>query len=122
MMDNLLLLLLLLDFFYKSFLLVKAENAALDQRIPLAKKHYEVAMLLAGRRGFTNDLALIHQRLGEFHLQLGENEDALYHVNAALRLYSDWGALAKVGQVERKHSDLLSMPSEVLVKTRLTSF
>jgi hypothetical protein len=65
----------------------------------LAKKHYEVAILMAARRGFTNDEAMAHERFGEHALQLGDSNDAFYHFERAIALYQEWGAHAKVVQL-----------------------
>ena len=65
----------------------------------LANKHYEVAILVAARRGFTNDKALAHERFGEHALRLGDLNDALYHFERSIVLYQEWGAHAKVVQL-----------------------
>jgi hypothetical protein len=93
--------------------LLKAEFASLEGKGPRAKLHYETAILLCGRRGVRNVWALAHQRRGEFYLREGNDEDALYDINNAIRLYEDWGAKAKVEQLKAKHKKLIGHPSEI---------
>ena len=90
--------------------LIDAELADLAGDSHLAKKHYEVAIHLAGRRGFTNDEALAHERFGEHALHLGDLNDALYHFERAITLYQEWGAHAKVLQLRSAHSSLQLAP------------
>ena len=93
--------------------LLKAEFSSLDGKWSHAERHYETAIKLCGRRGFRNDWALAHQRRGEFHLREGNDDDALYDINNAIRLYEDWGAKAKVEQLKEKYGKLLGHPSEI---------
>jgi tetratricopeptide (TPR) repeat protein len=93
--------------------LLKAEFASLDGKGPLAGSHYEKAIKLCGRRGMRNVWALAHQRRGEFHLREGNDDDALYDINNAIRIYEDWGAKAKADQLKEKHGKLLRHPSEI---------
>ena len=90
--------------------LIDAELADLAGDSHLAKKHYEVAILVAARRGFTNVQALAHERFGEHALQLGDLNEALYHFERAITLYQEWGAHAKVSQLRSSHSSLLLAP------------
>jgi hypothetical protein len=48
--------------------------------------------------------AIAHQRRGEFHLREGNDDDALYDINNAIRLYEDWGVKAKVEQLKENHT------------------
>jgi Flp pilus assembly protein TadD len=86
----------------------------------LANKHYEAAILLAGRRGFTNDEALAHERYGEHALQLGDSDNALYHFERAIFLYQEWGANAKVVHLRSAHSSLFLRGDEMTKLTALT--
>ncbi len=95
--------------------LLKAEFASLDGKGSRAERHYERAIVLCGRRGMRNIWALAHQRRGEFHLREGNDDDALYDINNAIRLYGDWGATAKAEQLKEKHGKLLGHLSEMEV-------
>jgi len=92
--------------------LIVAELASLNGKSPMAtKRHYEVAILLAGRWGLTCDQALAHERFGDYARRLGDENDARYHYSHALRLYRAWGAIAKVAQLQSCVAALL-MPIE----------
>ena len=86
--------------------LIDAELAGLAGDSHLAKKQYEVAIILAGRRGFICDKALAHERFGGHALHLGDLNDALYHFERAIALYQEWGAHAKVVKLRSVHSNL----------------
>jgi hypothetical protein len=73
-------------------------------------------------RGVRNVWALAHQRRVFFILREGNDEDALYDINNAIRIDQDWGAIAKAKaeQLKEKHGKLLGPPSEM--KTTRTLF
>lgn len=98
--------------------MMDAELAALAGDLHVATKHYEVAILLAGRRGFMNDRALAHERFGEYVLSRGDTSDALYHFDRAIQLYRDWGAHAMIKTLKAKHTELLKPPSEIKLLAR----
>ena len=89
--------------------LLKAESAALDNQVDVARKLYEKSIVQAGRRGITCDQALAHELFGEFCLDRGNISDGQYHLQRSTRLYTEWGAWAKVRHLEAKHGhDLLA--------------
>jgi hypothetical protein len=47
------------------------------------------------------------------HLREGNEDDAIYDINNAIRLYEDWGAKAKAEQLKEKHGKLLGQLSEI---------
>ena len=83
--------------------LVEAEMASLDGNNQTAKKHYEQAIIAGGRRGFIHDHALANECFGAFFLRESDENEAAYHLRQAHALYSEWGALAKAKQLERKY-------------------
>mmetsp|Transcript_8324 Transcript_8324/g.13779 ORF Transcript_8324/g.13779 Transcript_8324/m.13779 type:complete len:1123 (-) Transcript_8324:162-3530(-) len=97
--------------------LIDAELATLTGDTHLATKHYEVAILLASRRGFTSDHALSHERFADHRLEQDDTNDALYHYGWAIQLYEDWGASAKVAQLKSKHAALMAPPVEIRVSS-----
>lgn len=87
--------------------LLEAELAVVEKRSHFARKHYEAAVLLAARKGFVHDHALISERYGEFlYFQLGDRREAEYRIGEAIKLYEEWGAAAKVKQIEEKYAAL----------------
>ena len=62
----------------------------------LCVKHYESAILLAGRRGLTQYQALGNERFASYWRSVGNEEEAEYRFQESLRLYRDWGVNHKV--------------------------
>ena len=96
--------------------LIEADLASLDGNQHLAKKNYEVAILLAGRWGHLNDHALSYERHADHCLRFGNTEEAAYNYKRALELYREWGAFAKAEQLESEHSKLVNPVQEVVLK------
>ena len=91
--------------------LLEAELAALNGRKHVAKKHYEVAAILAGRGGFVRDAALANERYGEFLLEdMCDREDAAFRFQEAIKLYLEWEARAKAELLSAKYGYLWSTP------------
>lgn len=85
------------------------EFDAIAGRHYTAASHFEVGVLFAGRSGLTQDFALAHERFGEYLARRGPDyvQDAEHHLKEAIKLYTEWGALAKARQVQNEHRDLL---------------
>ena len=85
------------------------DNALLDAEWAVLKKargdlrvKFEQAILLAGRRGLTNLQALSNERLAIYMEETGDDVEALYRYEQAVQLYGEWGAKAKVEQLQPK--------------------
>jgi hypothetical protein len=81
-----------------------------------AGKSYDVAIVYAGRRGLTQDRALAHELFGEHLSRLGTvqyTEDAVFHLREAIKLYSEWGANAKVRLLSGKHKEILTPQTKI---------
>lgn len=58
----------------------------------------------------------VQERLCDFYLHvMSDKEEATFRLREAVRYYSDWGASAKVTQLEEMYPDLLPTPSEIIV-------
>jgi predicted ATPase len=99
--------------------LLEAEMAVLKGQPHLAKRHYEVAIMVSGQRGFKSDQALAHERLADFCVKTDQVEDATHHVGEAITLYEAWGASAKSKQLKMKFAKNLTPPSEIQVAREL---
>lgn len=82
--------------------LLDAESYALQGKTELAKKLYEKSILLAARRGSVNYQAVANERYADYMTEIGADEEAVYRWNLAKGLYSEWGAVAKVAQIDEK--------------------
>ncbi|CAB9504028.1 Transcriptional regulator [Seminavis robusta] len=79
--------------------LLEAEHRAMQKDRALAVRSFEVAVLLAGRRGLTHLQALSNERFAIYLNEVGELEDAKYRFGQAQFLYSDWGATVKANEM-----------------------
>ena len=68
----------------------------------IAKLTYQAAILFAARRGIINAQALSCERFGDYRAECHDNDEAFYRWGKAADLYDEWGACAKVKQIERK--------------------
>ena len=78
---------------------MEAEIRALKKEKALAVRSYEVAVLLAGRRGLVHLQGLANERFANYLQEVGDSEEARYRYAQAQSLYSDWGATTKVDQM-----------------------
>lgn len=66
------------------------------------------------RFAWLQDAALASERYGKYLLNVVDDKDkAVYCFEKALRYYKDWGANAKVAQINEKYSHLFSVPSKI---------
>lgn len=88
-----------------------ADAAVLKGKKAEAIRHYEAAIIVAGRRGFKNDAAFACERFAEFQLSvMNERDEAKYRIQQSLDYWEDrgWGALGKVRHLKKKYSDLIT--------------
>jgi diguanylate cyclase (GGDEF)-like protein/PAS domain S-box-containing protein len=82
--------------------LVLAEEARVEGRFVEAMALYEKAIVGARRSGFTHEAALAYELTARFHLGREMREAARIYLLQAYTLYTQWGALAKLSQLEGK--------------------
>ena len=87
--------------------LIAAELARIEYRPADALALYHGAIEQAGRGGFIQDVALGHELCGLFHRTMGEHRLGNVQLGAALDAYAQWGATAKVEQLEREFPSAL---------------
>ena len=82
---------------YKS--LLDAESAAAKGKVSVARKRYEVAVVLAAKNGFLHDAALASERYGRYLFETSkdvesslDHDEATFRIKQAVKYYSDWGA------------------------------
>ena len=87
--------------------LVDAEWEALHGRKFLAVKNYELAVHLAARKGVFHEACLASERLGLFQLEfMKDMDEASFRFREALKYAREWGALAKVSQLQSNYEHL----------------
>lgn len=89
----------------KAFLL-QAELAAVMGRAQEAKCHYVSAISVATRYGDYMMHAVACERAGRFSCECGDETAATRYFREACLAYNEWGAIAKVRQMEREMSEL----------------
>ena len=83
--------------------LVEAERARVQGRVADAASLFERAIKGARENWFWNDEALGNELAGRFHLETGREMHARLYMEEAHAKYSEWGALAKVRQLEEAY-------------------
>mmetsp|Transcript_33391 Transcript_33391/g.80821 ORF Transcript_33391/g.80821 Transcript_33391/m.80821 type:complete len:396 (-) Transcript_33391:208-1395(-) len=83
-------------------LLLNAEVAVLDKRFAKADALYKQAISYAARIGHIHHAALFHERFAEYRLEVrGDKDDGKYHMEQAIRYYTEWGAVGKAEQLKK---------------------
>ena len=98
------------------YYLVEAEWARVSGRNAAAGEYYDKAIALAQEHQFLNEEALAYELAGRFYLQTSEVSKtsevlADYYLKQAHRAYQEWGATAKVRQLEQQHPFLIAAPT-----------
>jgi PAS domain S-box-containing protein len=87
--------------------LVEAELARVDGDYGLARERYDQAISLASEHRFRNQEALAWELAGRFYLARGMSNLAEYYLRSAHRAYRNWGAEAKMNQLEERYANLI---------------
>ena len=82
--------------------LVEAQLAALEGKNNKAEEKYKSAIATATRNGFIQDRALSHELASEYFAATTNDYWKDYHLDNAIKSYTDWGASVKVAQLESK--------------------
>jgi histidine kinase len=99
------------DNFRHLHLLAIAEIARVRGQVGRAFEHYEAALAEAEHQPSPRYRALINQLYGEFWLERGQRSVAAVYIREAEYAYRQWGALAKVAQLDSLYPDLLATRS-----------
>ena len=88
--------------------LVTAEIARILGDNELAAEHYDRAIVAAEKAGYLQEAALAAELTGEFYLSLNRLKIAKLYLNDAYDKYQLWGASAKLTDLKRRYSQLLT--------------
>ena len=94
------------------WLLASAEIARVGGRPAHAFERYEAALEEAQRQASPRLRALVNELYGGFWLGRQQPAVAAVYLREAQYGYRQWGALAKVAELERRHGELLAARSE----------
>jgi class 3 adenylate cyclase len=92
--------------FEPQYLLAAAESASINQKSNLFNQFYEKAILSAESYGFINYKALAGELAGRKQYALGNRMMAETYLMSARKDYYQWGALAKVKNLEQDFKDV----------------
>ena len=90
------------------FQLVEAERARIQGKVKQALELYDHAIRGALENSFIQDAALACELAGSFLLDTGDIPKAEEYIQAAHANYREWGAKAKVKDLEQKYPNFLA--------------
>jgi len=93
--------------FQHKYDLVEAERSRVLGKFGDAREFYDKAIALAHENEYLNEEALAHELAGLFYLAKGQTKFAQVCLRDAHYAYQQWGATAKVKDLEAKHPQLL---------------
>jgi serine phosphatase RsbU (regulator of sigma subunit)/tetratricopeptide (TPR) repeat protein len=93
------------------FYLVEAERARAIGNYSEAREHYDSAIALAQENEYLNEEALACELAGRFYLARGQNRIARHYLQDAHYAYQQWGAVAKVKDLEERYPQFLAPAS-----------
>jgi hypothetical protein len=103
-------------------LLLQAETlSASSAESEVVRKSFDDAITMAGKLGFLHNQALGNERAGVYFLEQGDNAWASTYLSRARQLFREWGAMAKVKQMDLKYRDLFEKESEPLLCSSLNA-
>jgi len=109
------------DNFEHKFLLIKAETLRVNGGNNLKiMQLYEKAKLSARNSGFSQNEALCNELAAKFYLEQHIETSARIYISQAHYAYQQWGALAKVANLEAKYPQLLTTATPKNLRSNVT--
>ncbi|MEM9215765.1 MAG: diguanylate cyclase [Cyanobacteria bacterium P01_F01_bin.150] len=96
------------DNHWHKFMLVEAEIHNIRRDRLKAMNCYDRAIAAAKKQGYINEEALANERAALFYLAWGRTKVAQIYMHDAHYCYTQWGAIAKVKDLEERYVSLLS--------------
>ncbi|MDZ8052574.1 MAG: AAA family ATPase [Aulosira sp. ZfuVER01] len=90
------------------FHLVEAEKYRVLAQKTDATEHYDLAIQLAKQNQYLQEEALANELAAKFYLEWGKEKIAAAYMQEAYYCYTRWGSLAKVLDLEKHYSQLLT--------------
>ncbi|RKZ83317.1 MAG: hypothetical protein DRR19_19320, partial [Candidatus Parabeggiatoa sp. nov. 1] len=94
--------------FLHKFYLVEAERCRVLDKDGEAREYYDKAIELAQEHEYLNEEALAHELAGQFYLAKDLPKLAQVYLREAHYAYQQWGALAKVKDLEERYPQFLA--------------
>ncbi|HIE02286.1 MAG TPA: response regulator [Thiotrichaceae bacterium] len=102
------------------FYLVEAERSRVLSKDGDAREFYDKAIALARENEYLNEEALAHELAGQFYLAKGQTKFAQVCLYEAHYAYQQWGALAKVKDLETRYPQFLMPKTAPAISTNAT--
>ena len=93
--------------FQHKYDLVEAERAGVGGKTIRAMEYYDRAIQGAKKQGYLHDEAVAYERASQFYQRLSREEIAQNYLQKAHYVYTLWGAMAKVKQLEETYPQWL---------------
>ncbi len=93
--------------FQHKYALIEAEKARISKQNWQAEEFYEQAIQGAKKYQFIHEEAIAYERAGEFYLEIGRDKIGYFYLKNAHYCYLQWGAIAKVKNLEVEYPQLL---------------
>ncbi|MEP6646182.1 MAG: AAA family ATPase [Saprospiraceae bacterium] len=97
--------------FEHKHLLLEAMKMQVDGKIIEALNLIEAAIESAQKYKFVNNLAVIHEKAAALWMNEGRPHYALYHIKQSIICYTQWGAFAKVKQLQQYYAYSVNLQS-----------
>jgi len=94
--------------FEHKHLLLEAMKAQHAGKTIEALHLFEEAIQSAQKYKFVNNLAVAHEKTAALWMTEGRPHYALYHIKQSIIAYTQWGAFAKVKQLQQYYADIIS--------------
>lgn len=103
--------------FSPMFLLLSAEERSLSEGVKEVRQAYDRAIVAAAGGGCIHFEAIANEKCGAMFLNNNQPETAEIYLRRAMHLMLEWGANAKVDQIEEKYRTVLfGAPDEVTLQ------
>ncbi|MBD2496615.1 hybrid sensor histidine kinase/response regulator [Nostoc sp. FACHB-280] len=98
--------------FQHKYELVEAEKARVLGQYWQAMAHYDKAIIAAKNQGYIQEAALANELAAKFYFETGRDKVAQIYLIDAYYGYSNWGAIAKLRDLEVKYPQIVARLSE----------
>jgi PAS domain S-box-containing protein len=106
--------------FLGKYKLVCAESARISGDVLGAMKLYDEAIEAAHASGFGKEAAIACELAALFYISLGRSRAARAYIRESSACYGEWGAHAKVAQLQADHPEAQVIPPQAAKPTSLT--
>lgn len=93
--------------FEHKYLLLEAMRMQLNGKTIEALQYFEEAIRSAQKYKFVNNLGVAHEKTAQLWIAENRPQYAMYHIKQAIIAYTQWGAFAKVKQLQNYYAEII---------------